>query len=89
MTEITSFREVVELWGAKDAHGARIAMASEVGASAGVVAKWWQRDFIPPEYWPAVTSTDKARETGVTAELLARLAASRKLASAETAEARA
>lgn len=61
-------------------------MGLEVGAGAGVVAKWWQRDFVPPEYWPAVTSTDKARDAGVTAELLARLAAARKL---EPVEARA
>lgn len=59
-------------------------MGSEVGASAGVVAKWWQRGFIPPEYWPALVATDKARENGVTLELLAGLALQR----AEVAKAR-
>ena len=87
MTEITSFIGVIELWGPKDAHGARLAMGSEVGASAGVVAKWWQRNFIPPEYWPALVSTDKARESGVTLELLAGLAASRRLTEPEAARA--
>lgn len=77
MLEITSFRDVVELWGPKDAQGARIAMASDIGgtATAGMVAKWWQRNFIPPEWWSVVLSTEKAVAAGVTADLLTRLAA--------------
>lgn len=84
MSEITSFRSVIELWGPKDAHGARQAMASEIGASAAVVTKWWQRNWIPAEWWSAVLSTSRAREADVSAELLARFAAAR-----ETFEARA
>lgn len=83
MMEITSFRDVIELWGPKDAHGARLAMGSEIGVSAGTVTKWWQRRWIPPEYWASVLATDKARDAGVTADLLTALA------SRETAEARA
>lgn len=75
MTDLTSFRSIVEIWGPRDAHGARLAMASEIGVTAGVVTKWWQRDSVPPEYWSAILATDKAREAGVTAELLTRLAA--------------
>lgn len=75
MSEITSFRSVVELWGPKDASGSRIAMAAEVGGTAGMVAKWWQRDWIPPEWWSAVLATEKATAAGVTAELLTTLAA--------------
>ncbi len=75
MSQITSFRDVIELWGGKDAHGARLALGSEVGASGNVVAKWWQRDWIPPEWWASVLATDKAQSAGVTADLLTRLAA--------------
>lgn len=75
MTQINSFRSVIELWGPKDAHGARLAMASEIGASAGMVTKWWQRDSIPADWWSAVLATEKARTAGVSADLFARLAA--------------
>ena len=75
MTDFTSFRSIIELWGPKDAHGARLAMASEIGASAGMVTKWWQRDWIPSEYWSAILSTEKAISNGVTADLLTSLAA--------------
>jgi len=75
MTDLSSFRSIIELWGPKDAHGARLAMASEIGGSAGMVTKWWQRDWIPPEYWSSILATEKAREAGVTADLLTRFAA--------------
>ena len=75
MTQITSFRSVIELWGPKDAHGARLAMGSEIGASAGTVTKWWQRDWIPSEWWASVLVTEKARSAGVTAEMLTAFAA--------------
>jgi hypothetical protein len=75
MTQITSFRSVVELWGPKDAFGARRDMAAEIGVSSSVVAKWWQRNWIPPEYWSAILSTDRARDAGLSAELLTGLAA--------------
>jgi hypothetical protein len=75
MSEITSFRSVIELWGPKDAHGARLAMASEIGASAGMVTKWWQRDWIPSEWWASILLTEKVRTAGVTADLLTAFAA--------------
>jgi len=75
MTDLTSFRSIIELWGPKDAHGARLALGSEVGASAGTVTKWWQRDWIPPEYWSAILETERVKSAGVTADLLTRLAA--------------
>ena len=75
MSEITSFRSVIELWGPKDAHGARLAMASEIGASAGMVTKWWQRDWIPSEWWASILATEKVRTAGVTADLLIAFAA--------------
>lgn len=76
MSDLTSFRSIIELWGPKDAPGARIALASELpGASPTQVSKWWQRDNIPAEYWSALLSTDKAREAGVSSDLLTCLAA--------------
>lgn len=75
MADLSSFRDVIELWGPKDAHGARLALGTEIGVSAGAVTKWWQRDWIPSEYWSPILGTDKARSAGVTADLLTRLAA--------------
>lgn len=75
MTQITSFRDVIELWGPRDAHGARLALGAEIGVSAGTVTKWWQRNWIPPEYWSSVLATEKVREAGVSADLLTALAA--------------
>ena len=75
MSDLTSFRSIIELWGAKDAHGARLAMANEIGVSAGMVTKWWQRDTIPAEYWSGLLETERAREAGVTSDLLTRFAA--------------
>lgn len=64
-----SFRAVIELWSTRDA------LASAIGAKPSAVSKWWQRDFIPADWWNAVLCTDKARSAGVTADLLTRLAA--------------
>ena len=82
MSQITSFRSVIELWGPKDAHGARLAMASEIGASAGMVTKWWQRDWIPAEWWSPILLTEKAQSADVSADLLTRFAARREEARA-------
>lgn len=82
MTDLTSFRAIIELWGTS--MGSRIAMSSELpGTNATQVSKWFQRDFIPPEYWSELLKTGRAIEAGVTAEILTGLAAR------EVAEARA
>ena len=74
MTDLTSFRAIIELWGTS--MGSRIALASELpGVSATQVSKWWQRDNIPSEWWAAVLETERATSAGVTANLLTRLAA--------------
>lgn len=79
MTDLASFRAIIELWG-----NSREAMAAELpGTTATQISKWWQRDSIPPEYWSEVLATGKAKEAGVTADLLTTLAAR------EPAEARA
>lgn len=82
MSKITSFKDVIELWGPKDAYGARLSMASEIGASAGMVTKWWQRDWIPPEWWASILATEKARSVELSADLLTNFAARREEARA-------
>lgn len=82
MTDLTSFRAIIELWGTS--HGSRIAMAADLpGATATQITKWWQRDNIPAEWWSVVLGTAPAIEAGLTAEKLTALAAR------EPAEARA
>lgn len=77
MSDLSSFRSVIELWPSREA------MASDIGAGASAVSKWWQRDGIPAEWWAAVLATDTASKKLLTAEALTSLAAR------EAAEARA
>lgn len=78
MTDLTSFRSIIELWGTS-----RDALAAELpGATATQVSKWWQRDSIPAEWWSALLGTERAIAAGVTSDILTALAAR------ETAEAR-
>jgi len=68
---MTSFRSVIELWDTREA------LATAIGAKPSTVSHWWQRNFVPPEWWCGILKTRKAREAGVTADLLASLAARR------------
>lgn len=70
---ITSFRSIIELWGAS-----RADMASDIGGTAANVSKWWQRDWIPPEWWMVILRTGRARAAGVSANTMAMLAAGSK-----------
>ncbi len=79
---ISAFRDVVALWPTPDA------LADEIGAGVAAVRKWPQRDNIPAEWWVAILATDKAKLAGVTAELLAELAAREAAEPSEAAEAR-
>jgi len=63
-----SFRDVVELWPTREL------CAAEVGASPAQVSKWWQRDSIPDRWWRSVLATSRAKDSGLTADALARLA---------------
>lgn len=69
MAQISSFRDVVALWPSP------AVMASDIGAGVAAVRKWPQRDVIPAEWWVPILQTDVARRSGITAELLATLAA--------------
>ena len=67
-TMITSFRDVVALWGSPDT------LAAEIGVGVAAARKWPQRNNIPAEWWVPILRTERAREAGLTAELLAELA---------------
>ena len=69
MTDLASFRSIIELWPSREA------MAADIGAGASTVSKWWQRDSVPAEWWSAVLATEVAVRNGVTAEALTVLAA--------------
>lgn len=72
MTQFTSFCAIIELWPSREA------LAADVNAGpngANRVSKWFQRDFIPADWWVAVLGTQRAIEAGVTAEILTALAA--------------
>jgi hypothetical protein len=69
MTDLASFRSIIELWPSREA------MATELGAGAPAVSKWWQRDSVPAEWWSAMLATETASTNCVTAELLTALAA--------------
>lgn len=69
MTDLASFRSIIELWPSREA------MAVDLGVGAAAVSKWWQRDSIPAEYWSGLLATDRARDAAVSADLLTSLAA--------------
>ena len=66
---VSSFRDVVALWQTPDA------LAAEIGVGVAAARKWPQRNNIPAEWWAPILRTKRARKAGVTAELLAELAA--------------
>lgn len=66
---LTSFRSIIDLWDSREA------MASDVGTTNWSVIKWWKRDTIPSEWWTRVLAADRAKAAGLSADLLARLAA--------------
>jgi len=65
----TTFRDVIALWTSPDA------LASDIGVSVAAVRKWPQRDTIPAEWWLPILRTEVARDAGLTADVLAKLAA--------------
>lgn len=69
MRDLDSFRSIIDLWDSREA------LAADVGAGAWAVRKWLKRDNIPSEWWSALLATEKAKAAGVSADLLARLAA--------------
>ena len=67
--QINSFSTLIELWETREA------MASDIGANASAVSKWWQRDSIPAEWWAPILATEIAAKSKVKAETLIGLAA--------------
>ncbi len=64
MSAPTSFRSVIELWPSREG------MASDIGAGASAVSKWWQRDSIPAEWWAPILATERAVQAGITALMM-------------------
>ena len=80
MSDLTSFRAIIELWKTREELAAELDAAAAPGLpalGASGVSKWWQRDRIPAEWWTTLLPLSKSREAGVTADLLAELAARR------------
>jgi hypothetical protein len=69
MQEPASFREVIGLWSSPEA------MALDIGAGVAAARKWSQRDRIPAEWWFPVLRSGRVQNAGITAEMLAKLAA--------------
>lgn len=73
MSELTSFRSIIELW------PTRLALAADLGHAdadtAWTVCKWHKRNRIPDAWWSRVVALPTAVDKGVTLELLAGLAA--------------
>ena len=54
-------------------------MADDLKCNHWAVAKWWQRDSIPPEWWTeVVAAAHRAGHTAVTVDLLAAIAAGKR-----------
>lgn len=66
---VSSFKEVVGLWGSPDV------LAAEIGVSVFAARKWPQRNTIPAEWWLPILRTPTASKHGLTAEVFAGLAA--------------
>lgn len=82
MPETASFRAILDLW------PDRGACALDIGATPSQVSKWWQRDNIPSEWWDAILNCRLAEQAGVTAAIMARLAARKTTGDEACAEAR-
>lgn len=64
-----TFSEVIRAW------PNRSAMAADLRVDYGLVKQWERRDSIPAAYWPALVERASDRSiSGVTLEMLARLA---------------
>jgi hypothetical protein len=64
----SSFREIIDLWPSPDD------LAAEIEAGRWTVSKWRTRNSIPAEWWHRLVSTERAKASGVTTDLLAGLA---------------
>jgi hypothetical protein len=68
-----TFRDIIGLW------PSHRAMAGDIGANHWAVAKWHQRDNIPPEWWNDVLAAAvRFGHEGLTAQLMADIAGKRR-----------
>lgn len=73
ITEVRSFRDVIDLWASEGPYGARRAFADDIGFDRNTVRGWYHRDTIPPEAWEIVIRKARKFETSVTFTILHRL----------------
>lgn len=74
---VQTFREVIALWPSPEE------MADEIGVPyretyAWTIHKWRSRDFIPATWWSSIMAAPRAKDAGVTLDLMAALAAKTK-----------
>jgi hypothetical protein len=62
-----TFRGIIELWGSPDR------LSDELGAPLYAARKWYTKDRIPSSWWFHVIRHKRARDAGVTADLLIKL----------------
>ena len=67
-----TFRDIIGLW------PTHRAMAGDIGANHWAVAKWYQRDNIPPEWWNDVISAARRSGHELTAQRMTHIAARRR-----------
>lgn len=67
-----TFRDIIGLW------PSHRAMAGDIGANHWAVAKWHQRDNIPPEWWNAVLAAARRSGHVLTAQSMTDIAAKRR-----------
>ena len=71
---MNTFTDIIALW------PSHRAMAADIGAGHWQVAKWSQRDNIPPEWWTVIV--ERAPAAGLTVDRLAQIAAAKRAPSA-------
>jgi hypothetical protein len=75
MKKLSSFVDIVDLWESYPAMAVDLGLERRPGSE--VVRKWRERSHIDSRWWVAILKTAKAREVGLTADLLAKIASRR------------
>lgn len=74
-----TFAELIDLWAKSTPEQPTHPLAADLGVKSSLIAVWKHRNSIPSEHWAGtVASAGKRGIEGVTLEVMARLAASRK-----------
>jgi len=77
---LTTYRDIIAFWPTANALARDIEAVTGRSIAAGTCRQWRNRDAIPPEYWIDVIAAARMRGYPITADLLARLAARKRVA---------